>query len=90
LNKSDIIELVSIRTGVAKKKVELIINLFIDKITDEVHKGNDVELRGFGTFYQITQEKRKIKSPIAGKTIDVPAKNKIGFKASKNTNKEID
>jgi len=90
LNKSDIIELISIKTGVAKKKVELIINLFIDKITDEVQKGNDVDIRGFGTFYQVTQEKRRIKSPIAGKTIDVPAKNKIGFKASKITEKEID
>lgn len=90
MNKSDIIELISIKTGVAKKKVELIINLFIDKITDEVQKGNDVDIRGFGTFYQVTQEKRRIKSPIAGKTIDVPAKNKIGFKASKITEKEID
>ena len=90
MNKSEIIELISIRTGVAKKKVELIINFFIDKITDEVQNGNDVEIRGFGTFYQITQEKRRINSPIAGKTIDVPAKNKIGFKASKITEKKID
>jgi len=90
LNKSEIIELISIRTGVAKKKVDQIINIFVDKITDEVQKGNDVEIRGFGTFYRVTQEKRRIKSPIAGKTIDVPAKNKINFKASKNTEKEID
>ena len=90
MNKSDIIELISVRTGISKKKVELIINILIDKITDEVQNGNDVEIRGFGTFYQITQEKRRIKSPIAGKTIEVPAKKKIGFKASKSTKKEID
>ncbi|MCL2156208.1 MAG: HU family DNA-binding protein [Leptospirales bacterium] len=90
MNKSDLIELISIRTGVSKKKVELIINFLIDKITDEVQKGNEVEIRGFGTFYQLTQEKRRIKSPIAGKTIDVPAKKKINFKASKNTEKEIE
>ena len=90
MNKSDIVELISIRTGVAKKRVEQIINIFVDKITDEVHKGNDVEIRGFGTFYQVTQEKRRIKSPIAGKTIDVPAKNKINFRASKITEKEIE
>jgi len=89
LNKTEIIELISIRTGFTKKKVEIIINFFIDKITEEVQSGTDVEIRGFGTFFQTTQEKRKIKSPIAGKTIDVPAKNKIGFKASKITEKEI-
>ncbi len=89
MNKTEIIELISVRTGFTKKNVEIVINFFIDKITNEVQSGKDVEIRGFGTFYQTTQEKRKIKSPIAGKTIDVPAKNKIGFKASKITEKEI-
>jgi len=90
LNKTEIIELISIRTGFAKKKVEIIINFFLDKIEDEVHSGKEVEIRGFGTFFQTIQKKRKIKSPIAGKIIEVPAKNKIGFRASKVTEKQID
>ena len=90
MNKTEIIELISLRTGFTKKKVEIIINFFLDKIEDEVHSGKEVEIMGFGTFYQTTQLKRKIKSPIAGKTIEVPAKNKIGFKASKATEKQID
>ena len=90
MNKTEIIELISLRTGFTKKKVEIIINFFLDRIEDEVQKGKEVEIRGFGTFYQTTQQKRKIKSPIAGKTIEVPAKNKIGFKASKVTEKQID
>ena len=90
MNKTEIIELISLRTGFTKKKVEIIINFFLDRIEDEVQKGKEVEIRGFGTFYQTTQQKRKIKSPIAGKTIEVPAKNKIGFKASKVTEKQIE
>ena len=89
MNKSDIVEQVSLTTGLPKKRVELIINLFIDNITKEVQKGNDVEIRGFGTFSRLYQEKRSVKSPIAGKTIEVPAKNKISFKASKTTEIEI-
>ena len=90
MNKTEIIELISLRTGFTKKKVEIIINFFLDKIEDEVQSGKEVEIRGFGTFYQTTQKKRQIKSPIAGKTIEVPAKNKIGFKASKVTEKQIE
>jgi DNA-binding protein HU-beta len=90
LNKTEIIELISLRTGFTKKKVEIIINFFLSKIEDEVQNGKEVEIRGFGTFYQTTQQKRQIKSPIAGKTIEVPAKNKIGFKASKVTEKQIE
>ena len=89
MNKTEIVELVSLKTGLPKKKVELIINLFIDNVTEEVQHGNDVEIRGFGTFFQLRQEKRDVKSPIAGKTIQVPAKNKISFKASKTTEREI-
>ena len=89
MNKTEIVEQVSIRTDIPKKKVEQILNLFIDNIIGEVQNGNDVEIRGFGTFFRLYQEKRNVKSPIAGKTIEVPAKNKICFKASKTTEREI-
>lgn len=90
MNKTEIVEQVSISTGLPKKKVEQILNLFLEHITEEVQNGNDVEIRGFGTFFRLYQEKRKVKSPIAGKTIEVPAKNKICFKASKTTEREIE
>jgi len=83
------VELLSIKTGFTKKEIDYIINLFIDNIITSVQNGEDVEIRGFGTFSQAIQEKRSIKSPIAGKTIEVPAKTKINFKASKNTDKQI-
>ncbi len=89
MNKTEIVEQVSIKTGLPKKKVEQVVNLFLDSIIEEVQNGEDVEIRGFGTFFRLHQEKRSVKSPIAGKTIEVPAKNKICFKASKTTEKEI-
>ena len=89
MNKSELAEHVSLKTGLPKKKVEQILNIFLDKITEEVQTGNVVEIRGFGTFFRLYQEKRNVKSPIAGKTIEVPAKNKISFKASKTTEREI-
>lgn len=89
MNKTEIVELVSLRIGLPKKNVEQIVNLFLENITEEVQKGNDVEIRGFGTFFRLHQEKRNVKSPIAGKTLEVPAKNKISFKASKTTEREI-
>ncbi len=89
MNKTEIVEQVSIRTGLPKKKVEMIVNLFLNNVKEEVQNGNDVEIRGFGTFYQLHQDKRSVKSPIAGKTIEVPEKNKICFKASKTTERQI-
>ena len=89
MNKTRLVEHISIKTGFTKKEIDYIINLFIDNIITSVQGGEDVEIRGFGTFFQAIQDKRSIKSPIAGKTIEVPAKTKISFKASKITDKEI-
>lgn len=89
MNKTELVESISVKTGVSKKEIELVLNILFEKIKESVHKGETVEIRGFGSFSQVKQDKRKIKSPIAGKTIDVPAKIKINFKASKSTEKQI-
>lgn len=89
MNKTELIETVSIKTGLSKKEVEIVLNCLTDRIKESVQNGRTVEIRGFGSFFQTTQEKRQIKSPIAGKTIDVPAKSKMNFKASKSTEKTI-
>ncbi len=89
MNKTRLVELISLKTGVSKKEVDLVINLFLESIKESVQSGENVEIRGFGNFFQTLQEERKIKSPIAGKTIDVPAKTKINFKASKVTDVQI-
>jgi len=89
LNKTELVESISIKTGFPKKEIELILNIFVEKIKESLNKGDTVEIRGFGSFFQTTQDKRQIKSPIAGKIIDVPAKVKISFKASKSTEKTI-
>lgn len=89
MNKTRLVELISLKTGVSKKEVDLVINLFLESIKESVQSGESVEIRGFGNFFQTLQDERRIKSPIAGKTIDVPAKTKINFKASKVTDVQI-
>jgi len=61
---------------------------FIDKIKESVRDGNNVEIRGFGTFYQAEKKARKVFSPIAGKSIDVPQKVTLSFRASKVADKK--
>ncbi len=90
MNKTSLVESISIRTGFSKRQVDLVVNLFLNGIVESVQNGEGVEIRGFGSFSQLVQEKRKIKSPIAGGEIEAPAKKKISFKASKSTEIEIE
>jgi len=74
--------------GIDKSEVRFIIDTFLSTIKQSVEDGDSVQIRGFGTFFKSHKKPRKVFSPIAGRTIDVPAKTNLGFKASKATEKE--
>ncbi|MBN1532523.1 MAG: integration host factor subunit beta [Spirochaetes bacterium] len=88
MTKSEIAQRLTIQSGLRKKEVLYIIDNFLEKIKDSVRNGEKVEIRGFGTFYQNEKKARSVYSPIAGKTIDVPAKFTLAFKASKQNGRE--
>lgn len=90
MTKSEIVERLTVQSGLKKKEVLYIVDNFIEKIIDSSANGEKVEIRGFGTFYLVNKKARKVYSPIAGKKIDVPAKVSIGFRASKAIERELD
>jgi len=90
LTKTQLVERLIKDSGLKRKEVLYIIDNFIDKIKESILKGEKVEIRGFGTFYQSEKKARKVFSPIAGKDIEVPPKAMLAFKPSKVTEKKID
>jgi DNA-binding protein HU-beta len=90
LTKSEIVQRLTAQSGLRKKEVLYIVDNFIEKIIESATAGEKVEIRGFGTFYQVNKKARKVFSNIAGKKIDVPAKVSVGFKPSKAIEREID
>ena len=89
MTKSDLVESLTRQSGMKRKEILFIVDNFIDKIIECTAKGDKVEIRGFGTFYQTEKKARMVFSPIAGKNIKVPQKTCIGFRASKITKKEL-
>ncbi len=83
MTKTEIVERLTIQSGMKKKEVQYIVDNFLDKILESAFAGDKVEIRGFGTFYRVEKKPRMVYSPIAGKNISVPAKTGLGFKASK-------
>ena len=75
--------MISLRADCTKKDALNIINYFIDVLKENVLQGEQVELRGFGTFTKIEREERKIFSNISKKKVDVPAYSTVLFKPSK-------
>lgn len=83
MNKSDIITAVSESSNISKAQAGKVLNGFLEAVTDTLQKGENVTLIGFGTFSSAKRAARTGRNPQTGKTIKIPAKTVVKFKAGK-------
>jgi DNA-binding protein HU-beta len=72
MNKTDLISAIMAKTNLAKKTTTEIVEAFTDVISEELAKGGDVRLVGFGTFKTKVRAERKGRNPSTGKEIIIP------------------
>ena len=72
-----------------KKDLEKALNIVLNEIKLALNKGENVELRDFGTWSVQTQKARQSRNPKTGKKLETPEKKKIRFKMSKKLFKKI-
>lgn len=58
MNKATLIEKIAEKTGANRKLAENMINSMVDIIIEELKKGGDVSITGFGTFETMTRYSR--------------------------------
>lgn len=83
MNKKDLAEIVSLESGLTINKALKVINSVFETIGEKTLNGENVELRGFGTFYLKEQKPREIFSPVLQKKVDVASNFKVMFKPGK-------
>jgi integration host factor subunit beta len=83
MTKADIVERISATTGLTKKDTAMVINRFFEVVTEALSQGNNIEIRGFGSFKVKTRRARKARNPRTGETVDVPERQVPTFKPSK-------
>lgn len=83
MNKLELIQEVSERTGLAKKDAEKAVNAVLDTVADTLAQGDKVQLIGFGSFETKTREARMGRNPKTKEAIEIPATTAPVFKAGK-------
>jgi len=83
LTKRDLIENVATVVGVSRKEAAEIVERILDSIVRTLHRGDRVEIRGFGTFRTRQRAPRLGRNPKTGVRVEVPAKRIPFFKPSK-------
>lgn len=91
LTKADLSKHIMEHLAIPKKEADLLVNTFLDSIVAALHKGEGVELRGFGSFRLRDRRARQGRNPRSGQSIEVPPKRVVYFKLGKELrNKLID
>lgn len=81
--KADLIDKIAKEMEISKQEAETGVNLFFQTIKEAIQNGEEIELRGFGSFRFRHRGARSGRNPRTGKPVQVPSKNILYFKPSK-------
>lgn len=84
MNKGELVTAISEKTDTTKKGAEELLNAFIEVVTEELKKGEKIQLIGFGTFETRKRAARKGRNPQTKEEIKIPASTVPAFKAGKS------
>lgn len=83
MNKTELVAAVAEQADISKKDAEKALKAFVDVVTEEMKKGEKVQLVGFGTFEVSERAAREGRNPQTGKTMKIEACKARKFKAGK-------
>lgn len=89
MNKTELIAAISEKTELSKKDSEKALKAFIEVVTEELKKGEKIQLVGFGTFEVSNRAARDGRNPQTGEIMPIPASKAPKFKAGKALKDEI-
>ncbi len=89
MTKAEIVAEIAQRTGLEKVNIQATVETFMEVIKDSLGGGNNVYLRGFGSFIIKRRAEKTGRNISKGTTVIIPAHNIPSFKPSKTFMNEI-
>ena len=83
MNRTELVAAMAEKTQLYKKDADLALKAFIDVVSEEMQKGEKVQLVGFGTFEVSERAAREGRNPQTGETMTISASKSPKFKAGK-------
>jgi len=89
MNKKELIESIAGAADISKAAAEKALNGTLAAIAESLNKGDKITLVGFGTFSVSKRDARQGRNPQTGKTIKIPAKKVVKFKAGSKLSEAV-
>lgn len=89
ITKKQIVERIAAKTKQTKVLTKETVQLFLDTVTEELAKGNRIELRDFGVFEVKDRARRIGRNPRTGEPVPVPERRVVTFKVGRMMRKKV-
>ena len=87
--KADIVDAIYNKTGMDRKDIRIVVDLFIDETKGALIANKVIELRGFGTFeVKIRKGRQKARNPRTGEILSVNSHGIVIFRPGKELKKD--
>ncbi|AMC11078.1 DNA-binding protein HU [hydrothermal vent metagenome] len=83
MTKAEIVSSISDKSGIEKADVLATVEAFMEEVKTSLEKGDNVYLRGFGSFIIKTRAEKTGRNISKNTTIKIPAHNIPAFKPAK-------
>lgn len=83
MTKADLVSKISEKLGMEKGDVQATVETFMEEVKASLETGNNVYLRGFGSFIVKTRAEKTGRNISKNTTIKIPAHNIPAFKPAK-------
>ena len=83
MNKTELVAAMAEQAELSKKDSEKALKAFIDVVTEELKKGEKIQLVGFGTLEVTERAAREGRNPLTGEKMQIKASKAPKFKAGK-------
>lgn len=82
MTKNELADALTERTTLSRTQCLKAIDGLIDCINEALLSGNNIYLRGLGTFHIVQRKARKARNICAGTDVTIPARRELKFKPS--------
>ena len=83
MNRTELVAAMAEKSQLSKKDAESALKAFIDVVSEEMQKGEKIQLVGFGTFEVSERAAREGRNPQTGETMTIAASKSPKVKAGK-------
>ncbi len=83
MNKAELVAAIADKASLSKKDAGAALEAFKDVVSEELKKGEKIQIIGFGTFEVSERASRTGRNPQTGEEMTIPASKAPKFKAGK-------